>query len=576
MPVLRRAAAFVALALTAGAGPRVQAQDAPTLAVVDGERIDGDAFRSRYADLLLRSGLRDDPRLRRRVLSDLVAERLLVHEAHAIGLPATDAWRREEARERRRLLLAYYAERVLFEPIAVTEAERDEAFLRTRTTVTARHLYARTREGAERLRARLAAGETFEALAREVFGDSALATSGGLLPPFSFDEMDAAFEDAAFTLPIGQVSAPVRTEQGYSVIRVERRDVLPLAASGDYARVVDRLDAYVRTRKRQAARADALARREAEMAARLTPAGVAALARRAGTLTQLDGASDAEVRRAVAAAGSDASLAVVSFTSGGRRVTWTAADVLRQAAFASDRTRARLASADDVAAFVRALALQQTLVDEAAARGLDREATYTRAVAEAMDQTAVRLRREALARPNAPPDSVRAEYARLAPDLVRPARVDVSEIVVADEATARRLRADLDRGAAFDALARAHSLRRGSAGQGGRLGWATADQLGLIAPAVIDAAPGTVVGPLAVGDRWVLVRVHAREAARPMTLDEARPLLVDRVGRRIGTRAFDAHLARLRDRAAIVFDGEALSALPLAAPRPAPASSASR
>ncbi len=586
---LRTAALAAALALVAGAPARAQvgsigasavvdASDAPTLAVVSGERIDGAAFAARYGTLLIKAGLPDDVRLRHRVLSEMVGERLLVQEARAIGLPATAAYRREEALARRRLVLAYYAERALFEPITVTDAEREEAFARTRTTVTARHLYARTREAAEALRSRLARGERFETLAREVFADSALAASGGLLAPFSFDEMDAAFEDAAFTLPIGVVSAPVRTEQGYSVIRVERRDVLPIASGTDFARILDRLDAYVRTRKRQAARAAFLVRREAEMAPALHAAGMNALLRQSGAIARLDGASDVEVRTAVAATGDDARLPAITFRSGTRQVTWTAADVIRQAAFASDRTRARIATPADLAAVVRALALQQTLVDEAAARGYDREAPYSRAVAEAMDGYTVRTRRVALARPNAPEDSVRAAFARVEGDLVTPPRVDVSEIIVGDAALAARLRRDLDGGADFAALARAHSERPGAARSGGRLGWASDAELGALAGPLLAARDGETIGPMAVGGRYVIARVHAREMPRAMTWEEARPFLARIVGERIGNRAFEAHLSALRDRATIAFDADALVALPLypSAPRPASSPAASR
>src|SRR5690606_23169487 len=95
--------------------------------------------------------------------------------------------------------------------IEVTEGEMREMFLRMNTQVSARHLYGASLEKAETLKARLDAGEAFEDLAREVFNDPALAENGGSLGWFGFDEMDPAFEDAAFTLPVGVVSSPIRT-----------------------------------------------------------------------------------------------------------------------------------------------------------------------------------------------------------------------------------------------------------------------------------------------------------------------------------------------------------------------------
>jgi parvulin-like peptidyl-prolyl isomerase len=553
-------AGFLALGV---AGVRAQpALPNPTLAVVRGERIDGDAFRTRYIDHLLRSGQPDDVRLRQAVLSSLVAERLLAQEARALGMEDTDDFRREEAITRRRLLIGLFVERVAFAPIAVTEAEREEAFRRSRTTVTARHLYARTEAEARRLRTRLDAGETFEALAREVFADSALAHGGGLLPPFSFDEMDPAFEDAAFTLPLGQVSEPVATEQGFSILRVEQRVERPLATETEYATKRDRLDAYVQMRKRTAARADLMRTREAALGITFDRAGVEALLGEVrGGLVVVP--ADAEIRREVPDRQRLWQRPVATFTLNGRRITWTVADVARQAVYASDAARARVRTSGDLQAVVRALAVQEGIVQDARARGLERDAEYSRALRQQLDRALVTARAAALRRVDVPEDSVRAFHARYGADLTAPPAADVSEILVDDPALARRLRALLDGGADFDALARAHTVRPGARDALGRLGWVTQAELGGIGAPVFDAAPGALVGPGATGGKFAVLRVNARRAARPLPYDEARPRLLTLVAARLGERSLDAHLRALRDAGGLTFDLPALAALPL-------------
>lgn len=65
----------------------------------------------------------------------------------------------------------------------------------------------------------LAGDRTFEDAARD-FGEDGTAQNGGDLGTFDRNRMVGAFTEAAFTLPVGQVSEPVRTEFGYHLVEV--------------------------------------------------------------------------------------------------------------------------------------------------------------------------------------------------------------------------------------------------------------------------------------------------------------------------------------------------------------------
>lgn len=73
------------------------------------------------------------------------------------------------------------------------------------------------------LKARLAAGEKFEELAKTESDDTGSGQGGGSLGTFGKGQMIPEFENVAFTLPIGQVSDPVKTAFGYHLIFVENR-----------------------------------------------------------------------------------------------------------------------------------------------------------------------------------------------------------------------------------------------------------------------------------------------------------------------------------------------------------------
>lgn len=66
---------------------------------------------------------------------------------------------------------------------------------------------------------RLNKGEKFARLARELSLDSGSAKRDGSLGYFGRGKMVKQFEEVAFSLAIGQVSQPVKTEYGYHIIK---------------------------------------------------------------------------------------------------------------------------------------------------------------------------------------------------------------------------------------------------------------------------------------------------------------------------------------------------------------------
>jgi peptidyl-prolyl cis-trans isomerase C len=77
------------------------------------------------------------------------------------------------------------------------------------------------------IRAKLAAGGDFAALAAAESDDRGSGENGGQLGSFKRGEMVPAFDDAAFAVPVGQVSEPVKTEYGYHLILIDERTAQP-------------------------------------------------------------------------------------------------------------------------------------------------------------------------------------------------------------------------------------------------------------------------------------------------------------------------------------------------------------
>jgi parvulin-like peptidyl-prolyl isomerase len=77
---------------------------------------------------------------------------------------------------------------------------------------------------ANALRTRLKAGEDFATVAKAESDDTGSGKNGGDLNFFGRTQMVPAFAEAAFKLPAGQVSEPVKTQFGYHLILVEAHE----------------------------------------------------------------------------------------------------------------------------------------------------------------------------------------------------------------------------------------------------------------------------------------------------------------------------------------------------------------
>ena len=97
--------------------------------------------------------------------------------------------------------------------------------------VYARHILVADEATAQTVRERLLAGESFDAVAAELSTDTSNATSGGILGWFSKGAMVKEFEDAAFSLQVGEISQPVQTSFGFHIIQVLDKQTKLLTSS---------------------------------------------------------------------------------------------------------------------------------------------------------------------------------------------------------------------------------------------------------------------------------------------------------------------------------------------------------
>jgi len=126
-----------------------------------------------------------------------------------------------------------FLEKTVFAPIKVSEEDIKKAYAEDKTA-SVRHILLLTqgkpetekpviKKKMEDLLARAKKGEDFAALAKEFTEDQGSKETGGLYENFPRGKMVQPFNDAAFSIPVGQISGIVETEYGFHILKIEDR-----------------------------------------------------------------------------------------------------------------------------------------------------------------------------------------------------------------------------------------------------------------------------------------------------------------------------------------------------------------
>jgi len=181
---------------------------------------------------------------RRQFAERLVSLKVMAQEGHRRKLEDTPAFKSQLAFQAEQILAQQYYQDL----VATTKV--DEATARKYyddhkpdyMQVKARHILIRFKGSAapakkdakelteeealakvQEIRKKLVDGGDFDALAKAESDDTGSAAKGGDLGTFGHGRMAPAFEEAAFKIPVGELSEPVKTQFGYHIIKVETR-----------------------------------------------------------------------------------------------------------------------------------------------------------------------------------------------------------------------------------------------------------------------------------------------------------------------------------------------------------------
>ncbi|MDP3659195.1 peptidylprolyl isomerase [Phenylobacterium sp.] len=245
------AAAILAAVTLAGCGQRGAAERPPEAGDLAVAKVDGsvvwasDVKREAIAQGLIGEGepLDVSSDLFRRVMDEVVDQKLLAGEALKRKLDKTPAAQRRLAAARERILGDMLVEGVVADAVndnAVRDLYQEQLKLsKTSEEIRARQIVVATPEDAEAVKKLLASGASFEALAMERSTDAATRFNGGDLGYFTTDVMPDAYDGALKTAKAGELVGPFAVEGGWALVKVEdRRPEAPITMESARPQIV--------------------------------------------------------------------------------------------------------------------------------------------------------------------------------------------------------------------------------------------------------------------------------------------------------------------------------------------------
>ncbi len=198
---------------------------------------------------------------KKQFLEGLVQSELLYQEAMRQQVGRSPAILEKVERFRRRLVIEQFLK---MDVAAVSESEYRDFFLankemfRRKESVTLAHIVLKTEKEAWEAVTELRGGASFADVARRRSIFESTREAGGMMGTAERGALEKAIEDAAFMLPIGRPSDPIRTTQGWQIIRVIERMGAEDAKYEDVKDDVRLVHAEVRRRERYEALLESL------------------------------------------------------------------------------------------------------------------------------------------------------------------------------------------------------------------------------------------------------------------------------------------------------------------------------
>lgn len=195
-----------------------------TLAIVDGREIKESDLSNLLQSLGQNAAYFQGDEGRKKLIDELVMHELMYSDAVENNLENEQEFI-EVFNNMKKSMLQQYNLRKMFNNIELSDEElkdfyeKNKHFYNRPETVKASHILVDTEEKANEILEDITDGLSFEDAAKE-YSSCPSKEEGGALGQFGKGQMVKEFEDAVFSMNVGEISQPVKTQFGYHLIKL--------------------------------------------------------------------------------------------------------------------------------------------------------------------------------------------------------------------------------------------------------------------------------------------------------------------------------------------------------------------
>lgn len=485
-----------------------------TLAVIENKVITSADFISSYKEKLTRIGLTDNGETRLAYLMNLVNDELLIAEAKNKGLDKTESAKKEHKRICLQEILNAYTLKYISPTINITENDLQDLFFKLNTKIKVSHLYSPTKDKADLLYKKLMSGKKFEDLAKDNFLDPELRKNGGSLGYISIDEMDPEFENVAFSLRVGEISQPVKTVQGYSIIRVDDIKNNPLLTENEFLKAKEKLKIFAHKRAFEQASKQFSNSLNKQLEVRLNEKLVDKI------FNSLQANPSLNLLETSSSISKNDLKNIAVYSKLGN---WDLQTLINEMSTATEKQKKQLRTKENLEDFIRGLVNRKFIEQKAIEDQLDKTQDYKKNIEFTFNTYLLNAFEDEMRKKiSVSPDSVKEYYSKNINQFKTEPLIRLSSILLDNSALADSIKNLLESGIPFEELAKKYSTQTFVAENGGDLGYFKKDELDDLAENVFELKIGQWSGPYSDTNKYVFLKCTDLKSSITKSFEESK------------------------------------------------------
>ena len=447
--------------------------------------------------------------------------------------------------------------KVVEEKIQISGQDLLTAFQKDNIEIHVRHLFAKTEKQIRMIQDALNRGVSWEELANISFNDSILARNGGDLGWHRFGEMEPAFEDTVFALPVGRISQPVRTRYGYHLIQVLNKRKNVFLTKDDFENRKPSLKKVLMRREEKKLSSQFIKGfwegENVEMINKTFNFLVSkirdkVIEDRVIKKKNFQGLKDVELNNLKVGLEAFRDEVLVTYKNG----QWTIGDFLDKLRRLPITQRPRMDSPIKFRHDLGIMIRNELLAEQAKRLGLETDAVVQKEVKYWEDEYVFSsLWNDILDTLSISEKKAKAFFEKHCSRYWIPDQVWLQEILVRSKSEAQQLLEQIRSGAEFNELAKKYSLRKATAEKGGDLGWLERGQMGNISLTGLKLNKGELSQPIKVSGGYSIIKVLGEKKQRNKTFYEAQVELMNDVRHELSGTIYEQWVEKLKAKTTI-------------------------